>query len=476
VDSAYYGANTLEKLVNMTGNNCRWGVYSLLSHTYSARGTRFLLDSRELKNHPILLRGLKAGTIGYDRLPNIHIFDCYLNSVPGHTMAIYLTLTGVGRVRRTNFLCHEELCIVNAALNIAAQSMKVSNPETLYRDNPDKFPKFETKVKGDFKRYQVGNSHKFGPETMKVFSEKFDAALGAVLSNSDDDIVAFMDINMYSGMRHEAGDGLCPKKLKLALATFKRGYHFTASLAGIKGVFKEQPEFTKQFGSHNSLEWDDYIFEATDKAYDFLKLKMFSNALLGEKDIYHFDLGLEVTPIFTGKKSYLVNMKYAKTRMEEIFDDKRSKCAYSYTEDTAIFDPSSNLSNCDTQSLETTLFVADDQHIFDTGEPLPTDEIDDEYNMYDADILPDDDSEYFPEDEYDREETEITSRDLFFESKKLGVNTYEKCLSNGNIGGVHSGNPLIRFKENSDDLDEINAEREIFSCLTKMILEQWPML
>ena len=469
VDSVYYGTETMTKMNNMTGDNCMWSVNSLLSHTYSSTGSRWCIDCRDLNNHPILLRGLKAGTIGYDRLPNNHIFDCNLKAVPGHRMAIYITLTGVGSVRKTNYLCHEELAIVNAALNLGAITLRDQNPEILHRDDPARFPKFETKVKGKFRRYIKARTHTFGPETMKVFATKFDEALDGILKQSDEDIETVMTPE-YHGMRHDLS-GLCPKKYRLAIATFKRGYHYTASLAGIKGVFKENPRFIKEFGSHNMDEWENFVMSSSSEGYDYLKDKMFQNAVLTENDIYHFDLGLEVTPTYQNKKSYMVNMKYAEKRLKEIFLDTRLRCAFA--EETPMDATEIDPAETSTQTLETTMLDEVDQNIFDLGNPLATEEImdeevDDDDNLYNRDILPDDDSEYFPDDEYDRERNEITSRDLFFDSRKLGVNTYEKYLSKGNVGGVHSGQALLRFKEHAVDLEDINVEREILSSRTKM--------
>jgi hypothetical protein len=456
VDSVYFGASTLSKISSMAGTKCAFSLKSKLCHTSSAFGTRFSLDCRELRDHPILLRGLKAGTIGYDRLPNIRIAECYLSAVPGHVMSIYLTLTGVERLRRTNYFCFEEVAIINAAMNLATLTMKSSNEEMLYRDNVLRFPKFETMVKGSFGRYIACYTHPFGSQTMKLFSSFFDKALNVILSHSK--IEVFMK-PLWAGMRYDNGQsGYNTKKLKAAVATFKRGMHYTANLAGIKDVFKENPDFCKDFDDLNSNDWNEYVEVTTNKAYLFLKNEMFPNAKLTENDIYHFDLGLEVSPSFKSRNSFLVNMKFAKERLNEIFKEVRVKNAHDYcsinNDDVrrAFGNDGSEAPTSIHQQLDTTMLGESDQQLFDLGETWPAEDLED--------LIADPD--YIPEEEL------ISSRDLFFENRKLGVNCYLKLLSNGNIGGVHSGQPSIWVKESPHDADAINTEREVISSRTSM--------
>jgi hypothetical protein len=485
VDSIYFGAHTLKRLVDMCGKNCQFSFNSLLYHSNSAMGSRFSIDCRDLKYHPLLLRGLNAGAIGYERLPNIRLCDCHLNAVPGHVMSIYITLTGVDRIRQSNHLCHEELAIINAALNLATCGLKQKRVHQLYNDSVMRMPKFETKVRGKFGNHVKNSRVSFGPNVMEGFAKLFDDSLKKILERTD--LIKFLDPT-WTGMRFDNKQGLDRVKLNAARECLKRGVHFTASLAGIKDIFKEDETFIAGFNTtllneYNSTEFSRFIETGTHNAYNFLRKKVFVKSVVNEKDIYHFDLGLEIVPSFESDLSFLVNMKYAKEQLKLLFRKERTDAAYTSDVedgDEDFYDEDGNVNTNPTirgrESIETSMFNETEQQLMDIGEVFSQFEIDDqeEINVVSQTGSEIAESEVHTNEFEPDEDNEISIRDLFFESRRLGVNTYEKLLSNGNIGGVHSGSALLRFKEhNEDDMtfadqERVQSLREILSSRTGM--------
>jgi hypothetical protein len=394
-------------------------------------------------------------------------------------MSIYLTLSGLDRVRKTNYFTHEELAIINGALNLASFVLKTKNSDILYNDSVMRLPKFETKVRGKYGNYVKNSRVNFGPNAMKKFSEVFDNALQKICEM--DDLVTFLT-PLYTGMRFDDGEGLDPIRLKAAAECLSRGVHFTANLAGIKDIFKEKESFIAEFNTdfskqYNDADWERYMKGVTEDAYKFLKKEVFVNSVVSDKDIYHFDLGLEIVPTFDMGESFLVNMKYAEKQLKKIFSKKRSHDAYvdilEFTNDDTV---NSDVDECignnpppGRETVETPMLNPADQLLFDVGELFSVQDINDPPADDTGSEKGSESAGNVVNHVEDEDENEISARDLFYEQKRLGVNTYEKFLTNGNIGGVHSGPALIRFKETQSDnmafidRDRVQTTREVMS-------------
>lgn len=429
-------------------------------------GSRYSMDCRGLENTPMTLRGFNAGTFNYSRMPNIPICECYLKEIPGHTVSIYLTFTGVKRLRKTNFLYLEELAIVNAAKNLAIMTMKSDDSESLdkYRDIIKGFVKSESSVRGGYRRYQANSRKSFGPQVMRIFAGLFDESLDVIINS--DDILTYM-APTYTGMRFDVDDGgLCPQKLKEAAESLKRGVHFTANLAGIKEVFKENPDYIRHFdGTRDNRcsqrKVNAFVKKSVKSAYKYMRDEVFHSPLREPVDPYQFDIGLEISPTYGSGSSFLIDMKYAKQRVNEILGDGR-------------FTPMNTTPEEIEPESDTEMDVLDtaDQTIFELGELMFPDEI---YRLPAfVETLTEtvvEEEEPNPTETQDSDDISINA--IYYEQKRLGVNTYEKLLSNGIIGGVHSGQPLLRMKEVIQELEfaggpEPITKRQIGPCRTGM--------
>jgi hypothetical protein len=437
----------------MCGEKCQFTLNSLSYNSSGATATRNSLDCRDLPSEPLTLRGHDAGIIGSHRLPNTRVAECYFKEIPGHVMSIYLTFTGVKRVRKTNNLYLEELALINSAMNAAMITLKADNRKALdkYRDVINKFTKVETPVRGEYKKYQSNSKKSLGPKVMSIFAQYFDISLKAICE--DDNISKYMT-STYSGMHFDEGDeGLSLTKLEEAAISLNRGVHFTASLAGIKEVFKENPKYMREFSGTaddqcTQTKMTSWVNQAVSDAYDFLRNDVFFTPEMNSdhanhfeiSDPYHFDIGLEVSPTFRTKHSFLLDMRKAKERLVDVLTDGRWE---------SLFRNQPAIAESPVQTVD--LLTAEDQLIFDVGETISPDDVHG-LEHYAAHVGESDFDEALGDAMEIEPDGDISQASMYQDYKRLGVNTYEKMLSNGKIGGVHSGQPLLYFKEDTDNM------------------------
>ena len=475
-DSAYYGSCFLKILIEMCGTSIQYSMNSLNFHNNSSTGSRWSISCNDILAHPMTIRGLEAGTISMNRLPNVKIIEGHFNAIPGHVLAIYITFVGIERIRKTNYLNLEEMAVVNTALNYASMGMKKLDDSSDHaNDTKIRLPFFETKVRGAFSRFITNRKEHISPKSMLLFVQCVDDAFQYIFDKEDPEIFLSTE---YTGMRFDEGDnGLDPRKFKEAILSLKRGMYFSASIAGMKEVFKEKPEFIQTFNTsdedtYSRARWEQFVADAPQKAHDFLKEKVFVGATVGAENVYHFDLGLEVMPSFESRASFMVNMKYAKERMQEICSDQKLTDVYGHGLSEAHFIG-------DTRGHES----VEEQNILDAGLQQVF-EIGDFHTPDDIRGIPEFISnqiagriEENTEDGVAVEnlEEDISRDDLFHEQRKLGINIFEKYLSNGNIGGVHTGSAPLRFIEvagtdlmDFNDQYSIITKRKILPCRTLM--------
>jgi hypothetical protein len=315
IDSLYYGADSLEELVNMTGKKCQYTLNSVTDHFYSSTGSRFKIQCGGLNNYPISSRGFRTKEISFHRLPNVILFKCSLNSAPAHPMAIYISFTGVERIRQTNMFYQEEMSVINTALNLTVFTMKSFSTTDVdlleYADQISRLPVFETKVKGQFKKNVKDSKSFLGPKAMLLFASTFDTCLKSLQGETG---LGNCLNPKFNGMRYDDGKCLLEENnVILAIKSLNKGHYFTANLAGIKNVFKELPTLRLllneeyYLGSDVSLdEFDEspdvfekvqtFVDESLKRLYDVLRTRMVE-IVPGEESIYYFDVGVELSSL-----------------------------------------------------------------------------------------------------------------------------------------------------------------------------------
>jgi hypothetical protein len=313
IDSLYYGAPTLEELVEVTGSKGRYSMSSLRSHFFASTGSRFSIECGDLVNYPITNRGFNPKKIGFHRLPNVVLADCLLEKACGHQMTIYISFTGVERIRQTNFFYKEEMAVINSAMNLAVYDMKIgtrTNAElNEVADQISRFPTFETKVKGDFGKNLKNRRTVIGPKAMKMFARKFDEALLSFELGGG--VKTCMDPK-FNGMRYDTNKSeLAEVNVKKAIEALNKGHYFSANLAGIKNSFKERSDLSltmdAHFYSNRIIETSTEPFNAFEHIQAFVQSKVpilyeelrseIMQVVRGSQFIYYFDIGVELASL-----------------------------------------------------------------------------------------------------------------------------------------------------------------------------------
>jgi hypothetical protein len=305
-------------LIAMIGTNCMFTFESLRSHIRASKGSRLSVECGDLRNYPISSRGYKPKRVGYHRLPNVALITCHLQRALGHRMTIYISFTGVERLRESNFYYREEMAVINTALNLAVSNMKTlaaDNPEfQVYADQIGKLSSHETKVKGDFAANLVNRTESLGPGAMGIFARQFDLAFASLQNGRGLDFCMDPKLN---GMRYNKGESLLKREyVAKAIKALNQGHYFTANLAGIKNTYKERDDFTmtmneafyatsepdRQFedGSDINELIQEFVSDKVKQLYTELRtdiFKMDPDLELPLNEVYFFDIGVEFTSL-----------------------------------------------------------------------------------------------------------------------------------------------------------------------------------
>jgi len=298
-----------EDVVRMNGDSCSYSFESLRKHTFASTGSRFSIECNGLYNYPISNRGFNPKTIGLHRLPNVKLVDCTLEKAGGHKMTIYISFSGVDKIRQTNYFYREEMAVINSAMNLASFNMSLrASSDSDYADVRDQIGRlnsFETKVKGKFGKILMNRKSSLGPKAMRLFAEMFDRAL--ISFEGSDGVKVCTDPKM-NGMRYDAGCSLLvDANVAKAITALNRGHYFTANLAGIKNTFKERPDLTLTLDDayHDNFDEDEregdayvciqkFVESRVRLLYRELRTEMIQ--VVEDSDfLYYFDVGVEIT-------------------------------------------------------------------------------------------------------------------------------------------------------------------------------------
>ena len=310
LDSGYFIFPELHGLIVMIGTKARFVLGSLRKHTFASTGSRFGLECGALYNYPISNRGFYPKNVGYHRFPNVQVCDAMLEQIAGHKLTVYISFTGVEKIRQSNFFYKEEMAVINSAMNLAMYKMKVGaarNTELReVADQMSRFTIFETKVKGEFGKNLKNKNLVIGPKAMQLFAKQFDLALESF--QTIDGVKCCMDPKM-NGMRYDTNKcELVDENVRKAIERLNRGHHFSANLAGVKNVFKERTDLTLSLNAqfYNAIpDSEDFDVNATIQEFVESKVPVLYEELRttifeispGSDAIYYFDIGVELTSL-----------------------------------------------------------------------------------------------------------------------------------------------------------------------------------
>jgi hypothetical protein len=338
-DSVYFGSHNFHNVVKACGSRCAYTIKSLTSRTNSTSGSRFAMDNRQLLNDPITGRGHKLLTVNLSRVPNIEVARCHLNEIPGHDMPIYLHWLGLSRVRETNYFTNQEAAVINLLLNATRLNLVQSSEdrEESTTEELAKIKLFETKVKGASSSFLKSKKYHLGCSAMSEFSDSFMEML-EYFSSLDQDAFDFAITSFMTGMTIEEDSDaqLNPKRMRAFCHSLQNNCYFCASLAGCKRTFHNKPAFCHKLESPEQLSMahiESVVTETTAEIYRVLREEFFvidgwpRNRNDG-KIQYHFDFGLEFSPLKEDDTSFLLCGNKARLEFQKYLAAPRPNVPY----------------------------------------------------------------------------------------------------------------------------------------------------
>ena len=319
-DSAYALAECLQVLIQMIGRKAQFELPMLRSHLRVMKKSRFSVQCKHLAHNPVYYRGKKCHKVGLHRYPNIELGHFRMEAVPNVRGTIYLVMTNVPYLRNTSNLYREEQALVNAVMN-----------ETIHRLNNDlnnehyamlqgqfsRMNQFYSRVRGEFGQYLTSSNSHVSGTAMLYYTRMFDQVMHEICSSEDDDFkYEFVNDPDRNGMYYDI-DEVEPLKRQhvlRAVETFSKGLTYTFSLPGFKHVFKDMPQFTRDFvvNPNPDIELDlmrklefnvqlnAWINAKANEIKNFIKYELFSFPRVPEytfKNQYYIDIGFELTPL-----------------------------------------------------------------------------------------------------------------------------------------------------------------------------------
>jgi hypothetical protein len=335
LDSIYFGSHDFAEVVKGCGSRCGFTVNSMTRRTNSTTGSRFALDNRELSNDPITGRGLKLQTLNMSRVPNIEVARCHLNELPGYDMPIYLHWLGLSRVRETNYFTNNELAVINMVLNLTRLDLvrgSTKRHETVTEELA-KLKVFESKVKGATADILKSKKYHLGRGSMDEFATTFMKMLKHMCEMTpvqfEQSFTPFITGMHFDGMLRE---NLNVRYMMSFCRSLAHNCYFCASLAGCKRIFHNKKALCHKFETLEQLDSNHLttmVKKFTAEIYRCIREEIFVIPKRPRKkydgDIqYHFDFGLEYSPLKEENQSFLLYGNKAKERFKAYLGQTRT--------------------------------------------------------------------------------------------------------------------------------------------------------
>jgi hypothetical protein len=299
-DSVYFCYHDLLELVGAIGTACQYSLNSLHGRYSSSKKSRFGVDcSRLTSESPLMYRGYPAQKINLEQFPNMRFCDCGLNHIPNHTLVISLHYLGGDYVRKTNFFTHEEMAVINIAMNLTRrQCLSFDDVSSRVHVDLRNLPKFETKVGGPKNNHMIqGYNMHLGPAAMGQFAKM----LMATFKKMGEGTIELPIVSECTGMCFaDDGKGLDEELVKRFARKLYYGLLFSASCAGFKDVYR-RPRYSFRVpddvidGRFRTESLMPLIQERVDLVVEHLQTKVFKGAR-SEMIDYHFDIGVQIVP------------------------------------------------------------------------------------------------------------------------------------------------------------------------------------
>ena len=500
-DSFYFSHEDMGMIGIGLGNNYFVELDSLFVRLHSTDRSRFGIVN-EIADHHLVANGLTSKKVKIAKFPNICIARCNVN---GFDKPIYIHLfyLGVSKLRKTNYFTDDELMVITTLMNLARWKVKGTNSSdgTSFGLTQEfhKLKLFEC-LTGKLNHQWMRNcTSKLSHTNFVAFGTAFDEQLDFYGNHERCDRETFDRVfgePSFNGARSVRLGGKKPNLLKMYnfVKDLRKSVYFSASMAGCKHMFKDDPDFyvEKVFGDKDEI--NSHIGTMKKKAQKMFLETLFrpevrngspisSSRMCGMscQDLtFHFDVGVEIVPTKGSQMSFVLNGKEAKEMCKNmIMEMKRTttmntRSSLAVETETEIDDiddneerneetRNDNTGNAPTANPHVMTgdieieedqqhLLASDHHSSDINDrseevsgSVNVVGVDDRDENRGTDTTDDDDDDGDPD--YIDNHYVVTEQDLV----KKSVAIYPELHSNGYIGSCHSGNILQQLKSNSEN-------------------------
>lgn len=257
-DSFYLVNKTLLGMALSLGSKTVWHMGSVTSSHYKCESSRFSINEKFLFGK---LNAESSKPVPLGKYPNVTIATVRVAGSIPIDFFVSLFYLGGGNDKKRSHFSHNELAVINAALNIARRN---SCKEDTKNEHPDisRTLFFQSKVGRNQHNKHIKNvTSKITSKSMLLFSSHFEKAMSLIANN--DDAYSFENAEINGMFNPEESNPSTPSRsIMVEIANdFQRGLLFHASAAGVKTMFSD-PNLT----FHLSERHDVYGEQASSDA------------------------------------------------------------------------------------------------------------------------------------------------------------------------------------------------------------------
>ena len=246
IDSVYKTSHSLSNLVRDVGENNKWTLESLTSAYSADFGSRFCVNSSQLRN-PAYVKNSLCKTVPLEWFPNVKIgvINIQRFSLP---MNVHMYFMGVQSFTCKSYFSRVWMAVVNSMLNNAREVMKQKKSEaesvgdTLAASEFANMAPFQSRAgRKAWTKHMLSYKNRLSHESMLAYADEIHNTLDRMASGEDCEDFHFEKPEL-NGIHLEDKQQVSVSKAEMiAFAkALKKGIVFTASLAGSKSHFQSQ--------------------------------------------------------------------------------------------------------------------------------------------------------------------------------------------------------------------------------------------